>query len=454
MRYLRRTPMSNRSNIAALVLAGAASCGAALPTRAQSAGEFEFAGTQRTRYELLDPQYRAGLSNSDQAIALQTSLTFDWRRDGLQVFGEIMDSRTELNDAGSGANATTTDALEPIQAFVAWKHAASTLRVGRFTQDLGKRRLISRTRFGNTVATFAGADWTWEGDEGRSARVLYWVPLRIRPLDLPSVLDNDAELDHGVRHSSISGIFYEFPRWPADLRLETYLFDYALKPPGEPASAAEHVSAGARFYRAPKAAQWNFEAEAILQRGESGGTVAGLARADLAHRASLLHLEVGYTFDRPSALNVLFQYDRASGDETPTDLRNGRFNTLFGDRRFEFGPTGIYNVVTRSNLESPSVRVTFRPRERWQTMLGYRVLRLDEPRDAWVGSGWRDASGAAGRSLGRHLEGSFTWSAIPNRLALELGFAHLWAGRFPEQSAGAAFRGNPQYYYATLTTTF
>src|SRR6187401_663200 len=57
---------------------------------AQTEGGFDFAGTQRTRYETLDPQFRAGFSNSDQAVALQTTLAFNWRRDAWLVGGEIM----------------------------------------------------------------------------------------------------------------------------------------------------------------------------------------------------------------------------------------------------------------------------------------------------------------------------------------------------------------------------
>jgi hypothetical protein len=87
-------------------------------------------------------------------------------------------------------------------------------------------------------------------------------------------------------------------------------------------------------------------------------------------------------------------------------------------------------------------------------MLGWRALRLAASRDAWVGSGFRDVTGAAGESLGRALEGSFTWSAIPDRLTLETGFGRLAAGRFAEQTAGAAFRGNPRYFYASISTDF
>ena len=77
-------------------------------------GSFELGGTHRARYETLDPQFRAGFSNSDQALALQTTLTLDWQRDALRVFGEIMDSRTLANDSGSFAGGTTTNTLEPM----------------------------------------------------------------------------------------------------------------------------------------------------------------------------------------------------------------------------------------------------------------------------------------------------------------------------------------------------
>jgi hypothetical protein len=151
---------------------------------------------------------------------------------------------------------------------------------------------------------------------------------------------------------------------------------------------------------------------------------------------------------------LVFQYDRATGDDDPADGKVGRFNTLFGARRFDFGPTGIYGIAARANIESPGVRLNFRPAPRWQAMLGYRAFSLDAARDAWVGSGWRDASGTAGRSIGRQLEGSFTWTAIPDRVTVETGFAHLWSGRFAKETAGTAFRGDPEYFYASVTTSF
>jgi hypothetical protein len=415
---------------------------------------FDFSGVQRTRYEALDPQFRAGFDDSDKAFALQTSLVFDWRRGSWHVGGEIMDSRSLGVDESSFANGTTTNTLEPIQAFVAWQHDASTFRLGRVTQDLGKRRLVGRNRYRNTTNNFTGVDWSWTGAEGRAARAFYWVPMRPLPSDQESVLDNEYEHDSGLRGAYIAGFFYQFPTFADQHRLESYAFDAKAKARNDPAIAFDLVTVGTRAFRAPRPAEWNYEVEAVFQDGESGGTVGGVARSDLEHRAAFLHVEIGYQFDAPSSPNLMFQYDVATGDEDPADTRIDRFNTLYGPRRFDFGPTGIYGIANRSNIDSAGIRLTFRPAVRWQAMLAYRSLRLEAARDAWVGSGWRDASGAAGGSIGNHLEGSFTWAAIPDRLSVETGFARLWAGRFAEQVAGAAFRGDPQYFYSTLTTTF
>jgi hypothetical protein len=69
-----------------------------------------------------------------------------------------MDSRTERNDSDSFVSTTVANALEPVQAYVAWHGAASTIRIGRLTLDLGKRRLLARSLYRNTFSTFAGVD--------------------------------------------------------------------------------------------------------------------------------------------------------------------------------------------------------------------------------------------------------------------------------------------------------
>jgi hypothetical protein len=442
------------------LLCAALAC-APLAAQDDASGVFEFGGTQRTRYENIDGQFRAGLDAADRALALQTSLTFDWRRAGLEVFGEVMDVRVALDDAGSYLSTSNVNTLEPVQAYVAWHRPSalaagggSTLRAGRMTLDVGKRRLVARSRFRNSVDSFAGLDWEWRGAAGQVARAFYLRPMEILPGDDAALLDDDFELDRAVRDSELFGAYYQPARFAHEAAVEIYAFEHRARAPDAPDAAADHLTLGSRYYRAAEPGRLNYELETVVQRGSSGGVVGGVARADLTHRAHFFHFEIGYQLTLPAEPNVVFQYDLASGDEDPSDARNDRFDTLFGDRSFEFGPTGLYGVFARANLRSPGLRVTFQPRPRFRCVLVYRRVELDEPRDAWVGSGYRDPSGASGSSLGRHLDASVSWAALDDRLQVDAGIARFAAGSFATRVAGAAFAGNPRYFYLGATTSF
>ncbi|HET7132988.1 MAG TPA: alginate export family protein, partial [Gammaproteobacteria bacterium] len=410
----------------------------------------------------IDSQFRPGLSTSDRLLALQTSFTFDVSLPKLEVVGEIVDSRGEWNDAGSFVSTSIVDALEPQQLYVAWKldgtlqaGSKSALRVGRMTADLGKRRVIARSRYSNAVAGFLGADWTWRGAKGSEARAFYYIPMRTLPADVTGLTDDDHELDRATRGAAFTGVYYQFAPLADKSTLEVYALDLDVNPsPQARATTADFWTLGARLYRNPEPRHWTYEVEPMLQRGESADTFGGVTRTGLDQRASYLHAEAGYAFAGKSAPVLLVQYSFASGDEDPADARVGRFNSLFGDRTFEFGPTDIYGALSRGNIETLGIRLTLKAAPRWQAMVHYADARLAEARDAWVGSGWRDATGASGKDLGRQLEARFTWAAIKDRLTVETGVAHLALGRFPEQAAAGSLRGDPSFFYTALTTTF
>jgi hypothetical protein len=447
------------------LLFAACSVYACAPLPAQSSSErdrFDLSGVQRSRYETIDEQFGGGLSGEDHVLAVQTSLVFDYELDKVQLYGEIMDSRGLLNDERSSVGTFLVNTLEPIQAYVAWElpslrdaGGSGTLRVGRLTLDIGKRRLISRNRFRNTVSMFAGVDWQWQGAAGQNARAIYLVPMRNLPTRQKELLDNDFELDRGQRDTALWGGYYQFPKGRNDDTVELYGYSYDSTDSSAAPSAyfSDLWSVGTRVFRLPARGRWHYEVEAVSQTGESGGSVAGTPRRDLDHRAHFLHFELGYQLDAAWAPNLSFQFDDASGDEDPFDSRNERFNTLFGDRRFELTTTGIYGPFNRSNLRAAGVRVAVAPTQRLQGMLHYRSFRLAAHRDAWVGIGARDATGAAGDSLGRQLEGSIAWTAIADRLTLEGGFERLWFDRFAEQT-GVAVNGDPTYLYFAATTRF
>jgi hypothetical protein len=446
------------------LLFAAASIGAATTLGAQPANErdrFEFTGVHRSRFETLDEQFGNGLSGADHVLALQTSLAFDLKLDKLELFGELLDSRGLLNDEQSSVGTFLVNAAEPVQAYVAWTQrdflgagSTSTLRAGKLTLDIGKRRLVSRNRYRNTVSTFAGLDWQWRGADGQNARAIYLLPLRILPTSAADLLDNEFELDRGQRDTTLWGGYYQFPRTTRGDTVEVYGFDYdSAGTAADPASFLDVWSLGARVFRTPAKGRWNYEVEAVAQTGDSGGTVAGAPRRDLDHRAHLLHVEFGYQFDVAWAPNLMFQFDEASGDDDPFDASNERFNTLVGDRRFELTTVGIYGPFNRSNLRGSGLRLTVTPSTRVQAMLHYRSFELASERDSWIGVGARDTTGSSGRSLGRQLEGQIIWTAIEDRLTLEAGFERLWFGRFADQT-GVAVNGDPTFLYFVATTRF
>jgi hypothetical protein len=441
---------------------------AALPTRpargaddpADGGNVVELRGFHRARYERLTPQYRAGLGGSDTVLALQTSLALEANWDRLSFVGEILDARAELNDSDS-VFAGVVNTLEPIQTYFTWKvggtsrddGSQSSLRVGRLTMDLGKRRLLARSNFRHAVASFAGADWQWESARGARVRAFYLVPMRTLPATADEMLDDDAELDRGARDTVLSGGYYLSVPGAHLRQIELSLLTLDSANGAGEIAPQDVDTLSMRIFRPVARGGLNYEIEAGVQRGESAAS-QGSPLIWLEHDAYYAHAEIGYAFDVAWTPNILLQYDRASGDRDPTDARNERFNPLFGERRFDTGPTSIYGAFQRSNILSPGIRITFNPAPRWRAMVAYRDFKLDAARDAWVGSGWRDASGQAGRSLGRQVETSFTWSTLPDRLTIETGLAHTHVGQFARQTAGAAFRGSPDYFYAAVTAAF
>jgi hypothetical protein len=383
-------------------------------------------------------------------------------RGKVRFTGEIMDARTELNDGQSLLNTGLVNTLEPLQANLTWNFSdllepghSSSLKVGRFTMDIGHRRLVARSVTRNTISSFTGANWQWRDSDGRNAQVFWVVPMRILPADKPSLLANDQQLDHGNRDTTLRGAFYQFLTQKSRDRFEVYWarIDQGNRPNND-ALARDLDSLGFRAFRPTAAGKWSYEVEAVLQHGQSSATAAGVTRRDLDHDAEFYHWEVGYGFSGNLSPVLLLQYDHASGDRDPFDGRNEAYDTFYGERRFDFSPTSIYGLFARSNLRTPGVRLTFAPRPHLQAMFSYRSYALDSARDVWSGVGLRDLTGQAGRSIGNQLESSFTWNAIANRLTFESGFAYLRAGRFFRETSGAGFRGDPTYFYTMVTTTF
>jgi len=426
----------------------------------RSFGRLSVSGDFRIRYEYLDNQFRAGRPGSDQLLVLRTRLRAELRlTDWLSAGAELQDSRAYLADDNTLLSTGIVNTAELLRAYLEASFddpfgGSHQAQLGRVTMDLGSRRLVARNRFRNTSNAFTGLDWTWRSEAGRELRMFYTLPVQRLP-QLPERLrGNEVEFDRESFDYQFWGLFFrdELP-WGDTVEL----YGFGLNERGaydltqEDATFRRRLGTpGFRLLRAPRAGHFDYELESALQVGSSRLRLAGRT---LDHRAWFVHLTLGHTFARRWSPRLLVHYDYASGDSDPSDGRDGRFDSLFGARRFEWGPTSLYGPFARSNINTPGLRLEVTPRPRWSAFVDYRAVWLAQRRDVWVGTGVQDPTGNSGSFVGQHIELRVRFDWIPGNVRLELGYAHLFAGEFIERAPNSN-GGDTNYVYTQMLLEF
>lgn len=462
--------MSNKKISSSLLLAGLLSI-PQLQTQAETflhnavglPDWLAFSINHRTRYESVNHTFRKGTSGGDQVLAFRTLVLTEARYLGFRLGGELEDARLALDSPGTPVDTTQINQAELLQAYLAWEGhdlfgsgLALSVKGGRQTLDVGSRRLIARNRFRNTINGFDGIDLSLSRPATWQWRAFFVFPVTRLPSDVPALRRGQTQFDEENAATFFTGTFFSLDRLPLASRGELYA--YYLREEDthhHPIATRDRRlwTPGWRWYRPPQLAQPDFEFEMAFQTGTS--RVASTSRDSLDHFAWSGHAALGYTFDLPWQPRFLAQYDYASGDENPGDGKNRRFDTLFGARRFEFGPTGIWGAFARANLNSPGFRLEVKPTQGIDGWFAYRAFWLAERRDAWTGAGIQDPTGRSGNFLGHQIELRTCWQAIPGLLALETGWAHLFKGKFARNAPGApADSDDSNYFYAQTTLNF
>jgi hypothetical protein len=192
----------------------------------------------------------------------------------------------------------------------------------------------------------------------------------------------------------------------------------------------------------------DYEIESVFQFGDSRASTA--AAVDLDHFAHFQHAEIGYSFAAPWSPRLQFQYDYAGGDADPADGDNNRFDTLFGARRFDFGPTSIYGPFARANISSPGVRLTVQPAAGWESFVALRGFWLASDNDIWTTARIGNAPGQSENYIGTQIEARLRWDAVPKNIRLEAGAARIFAGELMENAG----KDDVTYLYTSITLTF
>ncbi len=416
---------------------------------------------QRTRYETMDGTFRAGSTGGDQHIALQTAVWLQAHLGGLRAGTEFLDARALGVDTGSVLNNTHANTADFLQAYLAWADQnlfnsgiGADVIAGRQTLNFGSRRLVARNAFRNTINNFTGGRLRLQDYDKWQLNVFVTTPVQRLPNAAGDILDDVHEFDEENPNTLFSGAFMEMYGLPYGFTGEAYLYHLDEgDDPHVPTRNRRYFTPGVRFYTRPVEDKFDFTWETAGQFGTVRASAAATDGRDLNHEAWLHHIRLGYTLATAWPINVAAMYDYAGGDDDPNDNRNGGFDTLFGARRWEYGPTGMYGAIPRSNISSPGFSVQVAPRPNLQATLIHRAVWLASANDVWSPAGLRDRDGASGTFIGQQTDLSVRWD-VNSSLNLETGWAALFKGEFAQQAPSAPDPGDVNYFYVQSLLRF
>jgi hypothetical protein len=349
-------------------------------------------GEERLRYETLDERYRPTEVGGDQQLDFRTRLQVRLSARNLWLYSETQDSRIALEDSASTVNTSHELGTKQLQLYggAGWQNLGSRelsfqVEVGRLTRDFGARRLFARNIYRNTTTSFdgllarvAGKSWSLQALATRPVYYLY----------------PDFERDHNFDSELFGGLHFTTT---APVGVDGYILLLSDGGTVPLAARRRYQTPGVRLFgRFGPDRRLEYEVETAGQVGTLGL---------LSQRAWFNHTHVGYNWPgarlRP---RLLAMWDFASGDRDPTDGINGAFDSLFGDRRAELGPIGIYGIVSRSNLNSHAVQFFLRPATVADFSVQLRGVWLAEARDRWRPANLFDPTGRAGTHVGTQTD--------------------------------------------------
>lgn len=440
---------------------------AALPAHAQTSGKeeggvaFNIDATTRARVEVIGGQFRPGAATDDAFVSFRTTVAAQAELGPITVGGEIVDARGYGQREGSSVRTGEVNALEPVQAYVAYRASdafakgdSATFTAGRWALDIGSSRLVSRTDAPNTVQSYLGAVFDWRS-KGKDRVVAFWSkPFSALPDTVADIENNKIQLDRAGGNVTFFGASAMAAKAFGNVSAEVYGYRLAEDDRATRLTRNRHlVTAGLRLRRAPAKGAFDFEGEGAYQWGTTRATTAASDVRDLDVRAGFTHVEAGWTAPKGWTPRVSAMFDYASGDGRDAGSW-GRFDSLFGARRADFGPIALYGPVGRANLISPGLRLEAKPSKRLDWMASVRGLWLAQATDSFASTSVRDRNGASGRYAGTQFEARARRWLVPERLRIEVGGAWLAKGRFLETAPNAPATGDTRYGYVDLAASF
>lgn len=431
------------------------------PQAAEGSQQLKLSGSIRVRYESLDGQYRPGLEAKDNVLALRSNLLAEWTSGHWKLVGDISDSRAYDSDKTSSVlTATEVNTFEPVQAYVArsfsepfGKGTSATVQAGRMLVNLGSRRLVASDDFRNTPQGSTGIRTDLRLADKSQLTFFYMLPQQRRPDDVASVRDNAAALDHEGDDLRYWGMTASRPGLlPGNALGEVTYLRLQEDDHGARATRNRNLQTiSLRTIRDPEEGQADFELEGVFQSGHiRASTTANAPLLDV--KAWFMHADAGYTFAWAGKPRLSAEFDYATGDGPGPSYQ--RFDTLFGMRRADLAPSGIYGAVGRTNLKTLGLRLEAIPASRLDVMGTWRLLWAADRRDGFSTTGIRDASGASGKFAGQQFDGRVRYWILPQRLRAEVNGIWLKRAGLLRNAPNASLHGDTHYVTAAITLSY
>jgi hypothetical protein len=416
-------------------------------------------GSVRVRYEALDGQFRPGFAPEDDLWSLRSTLFVEWNPGPFRIAGEVYDSRAYGSGPGGVLSTGEVNTLEPVQLYLAadldaplGDRSKLTLQAGRFTLNLGSRRLVAADDYRNTTNGYTGARVDLRLADRTTATVFYTLPQQRRPEARAELEDNRFKLDREDGSQRLYGGYLSRPLPGGGGLAEMGYVRFRETDRGDrPTRNRDLHSLSARLITEPRAGRFDYEAELIRQTGSiRAGLQADAPRLDV--EAWFVHADAGYTFPHSWRPRLSVEFDRATGDRPGG--RYSRFDTLYGMRRADLAPAGIYAALGRTNLETLGVRIEAAPSRRLDVFATGRALWAASATDSFSTTGVRDPTGGSGRFAGYQVEGRARYWIIPDTLRAELNAAILRREGLLAGAPNANPYGDTRYVSVALTGSF
>ncbi|MDV6343955.1 alginate export family protein [Nitrosomonas sp. Is37] len=411
------------------------------PLAAMAPDWLNLAIEHRTRYEVFDNGFTRAIPDGNEQIHQRTRFLFEVKNiiDWAKFTLELTDFRAPLAEHGQQHNTNFADHFDFTQLrldllskdFLGTGYGA-TFEVGRMILEYGESRLVGGHRWGSFTPTFDGIRFTLGSDKEKWGLQVFGT----RP-----VQREVSQLNWNTPESYFSGVHVT----NRDMRWANFDAYWLQLNEGNNLRQRNLSTPGFRLFAKPTRGSLDYEIESMYQFGDTQD------QSIFAHRH---HGEIGYSFETPWPLRVLYLFDYASGDPNP----NKNFDLLFAKRRVEFGPTATFGPFFPSNLFSPvGFRMNLTPIPNVRFMMSHRAYWLADKRGTFVGSALQDPTGRSGSFLGHMLDVSIGWDpqwSFLKRVSFDIGFSHLFKGDFFDKVPNSPGSKDTNFGYTMATIKF